>query len=104
MFRKLLIVAAAATMGAIPATASTDAAWQAMDQRVNQACIAASGLMQARVVTDRASFSDRVPVELRIVEGYNSQSVIDVKLCAYNRRNKRAVVTEAVGRLGVYRN
>lgn len=104
MLRKLLIVSLAAAIAAVPATASTDAAWQAMDQRVNQACIAASGLMQARIVPDRASFSDRVPVEIRIVEGYNSQSVIDVKLCAYNRRNKRVVVTEAVGRLGVYRN
>ena len=43
-------------------------------------------------------------VELRIIEGYNSQSVIDVKLCAYDRRTGRAATVEGVGRLGVYRN
>ena len=75
-----------------------------MDQRVVRACLAAAGLSQAKMISDKASFDDRVGVELRIVEGYNSQSVIDVKLCAYDRRTGRAAVTEGVGRLGVYRN
>ena len=86
------------------AIASTPAAWQQLDQRVTRACIAASGLAQPKMIADKASFSDRVPVELRIVEGYNSQSVIDVKLCAYDRRTGRATTTEGVGRLGVNRN
>ncbi len=86
------------------AAASTPAAWQGLDRRVNRACIGASGLAQAKIVADRASFSDRVPVELRIVEGYNRQSVIDVKLCAYDRRTGRATTTDGAGRLGVNRN
>ena len=99
----LLTAAAFASLSAA-AFASSPAAWQQMDQRVVRACLAASGLSQAKMIADKASFPDRVAVELRIVEGYNSQSVIDVKLCAYDRRTGRAAVTEGVGRLGVYRN
>jgi hypothetical protein len=86
------------------ALASTPEAWKQLDRRVNRACIVASGLAQAKVVVDKASFSDRVPVELRIVEGYNRQSVVDVKLCAFDRRTGRATTTSGVGRLGVNRN
>ncbi len=89
--------------GGAAALASTPQAWAALDARVNRACLAASGLMRARVVADKASFSDQVPVELRIVEGYNRQSVIDVRLCAYDRRTRRATTVEGVGRLGVNR-
>ena len=99
----LLTAAAFASLNAA-ALASSPAAWQQMDQRVVRACLAASGLSQAKMIADKASFLDRVAVELRIVEGYNSQSVIDVKLCAYDRRTGRAAMTEGVGRLGVYRN
>lgn len=86
------------------AFASTPESWRQLDRQVSRACIAASGLAQAKIVTDKASFSDRVPVELRIVEGYNRQSVIDVKLCAYDRRTRRATTTDGAGRLGVNRN
>ncbi len=99
---KFAIAAAALAIGGT-ATASTPQAWQQMDRRIDRACLLASGLMQARIIEDKASFSDRVPVELRIVEGYNRQSVVDVKLCAYDRRTRRATTTEAVGRLGVNR-
>lgn len=85
------------------AAASTPAAWAQMDRQVTRACLAASGLKQAKIIADKASFSDRVPVELRIVEGYNRGNVIDVKLCAYDRRTKRATTVEGVGRLGVNR-
>ena len=85
-------------------SASTPEAWRQLDRQVSRACIAASGLSQAKIVIDKASFSDRVPVELRIVEGYNRGSVIDVKLCAYDRRTRRATTTDGAGRLGVNRN
>ena len=98
-----LALAAMATL-ATTAFASTPESWRQLDRQVTRACIAASGLSQAKIVTDKASFSDRVPVELRIVEGYNRQSVIDVKLCAYDRRTRRATTTDGAGRLGVYRN
>ena len=84
-------------------TASSPQAWQQLDRRVARACIAAAGLTQAKIVADKASFSDRVPVELRIVEGYNRGSVIDVKLCAFDRRTGRVSITDGAGRLGVNR-
>ena len=99
----LLTAAALASLSAA-ALASSPAAWQQLDQRVARACIVASGLSQAKMIAEKASFSDRVAVELRIIEGYNSQSMIDVKLCAYDRRTGRAATAEGVGRLGVYRN
>lgn len=97
-----LLVSSVALAGS-SATASSPQAWQVLDKRVALACIASSGLRQAKIINDKASFSDRVPVELRIVEGYNRGSVIDVKLCVYDRRTGRATTTEGVGRLGVHR-
>jgi hypothetical protein len=85
------------------AGASTPQAWAQMNRQVDRACLAAAGLTRAKIIPDRASFPDRVPIELRIVEGYNRQSVIDVKLCAYDRRTRRAAVTDGAGRLGVNR-
>lgn len=97
-------LAVALCAAAVPAAASTPAAWEQMNRRVERACLAASGLLQPRIIEDKASFSDRLPIELRVVEGYNRQSVVDVKLCAYDRRTRRVAITEGVGRLGVNRN
>lgn len=98
------LTAAAVAVLHTAAIASTSASWQQLDRRVTLACMAASGLSQPKMIADKASFSDRVPIELRIVEGYNRQSVIDVKLCAYDRRTGRATTTDGAGRLGVNRN
>ncbi len=98
-----LPTAALLALSAGAATASTPAAWAQLDRQVNRACLTASGLRQAKIIPDKASFPDRVPVEIRIVEGYNRGNVVDVKLCAYDRRTKRATTTEGVGRLGVNR-
>jgi hypothetical protein len=104
MTHKTAIFALVATLTVGSATASSPEAWQQMGGRVDRACLAASGLQQAKIATDKASFPDRMPIELRIVEGYNRQSVIDVMICAYDRRTRRVAVTPASGRLGVYRN
>jgi hypothetical protein len=99
-----LSLTAVLAVGIATATgASTPQAWAQMNRQVDRACLAAAGLTRAKIVADRASFDDRVPIEVRIVEGYNKQSVVDVKLCAYDRRSKRAAVTDGVGRLGVNR-
>ncbi|GAA4027699.1 hypothetical protein GCM10022281_03010 [Sphingomonas rosea] len=100
---KLALTAAVALAATGAASASTPAAWAALDRQVNRACLVNSGLKQAKIIADKASFPDRVPVEIRIVEGYNRGNVIDVKLCAYDRRTKRAAFTEGQGRLGVNR-
>ena len=101
---RLALTATIFALVAAAAPASTPASWAALDRKVTRACIAASGLAQAKIIADKASFSDRVPVEVRIVEGYNRQSVIDVRVCAYDRRTGRATTVEGKGRLGVYRN
>jgi hypothetical protein len=103
-YSELLLAAAALSALGSAASASTPQAWAGLDRQVNRACRRASGLQQPKIVADKASFSDRVPVELRIVEGYNRQSVIDVRLCAYDRRTRRATTVEGSGRLGVNRN
>ncbi|WP_205480387.1 hypothetical protein [Sphingomonas arenae] len=103
MIRAKLILAAAAVAATSAASASTPEAWAQLDRQVTRACLNAAGLTRARIIPDKASFSDRVPVELRIVEGYNRGGVVDVKLCAYDRRTRRATTVEGVGRLGVNR-
>lgn len=100
---RLLLTAVLAAGLATGAGASTPQAWAQLNRDVDRACLAAAGLARGKVVADKASFTDRVPVELRVVEGYNKQSVIDVKLCAYDRRTKRAAITDGVGRIGVNR-
>ena len=99
-----LILAAAAVLSGTAASSSTPQAWASMNRAVNRACLAGSGLLRAKIVADKASFPDTVPVELRIVEGYNRHSVVDVKLCAYDRRTRRAAFTDGTGRLGVNRH
>lgn len=101
---KVLLTIATASLLGTSGLASTPAAWKQLDRRIARACIASSGLAQAKIVADKASFSDRVPIEIRIVEGYNSGSVIDVKLCAYDRHTGKAATTDGAGRLGVNRN
>lgn len=103
-YLKLILATAALAMVGTAAPASTPQAWTALNRQVNRACVLASGLRQAKIVPDKASFPDRVPVELRIVEGYNRQSVIDVRLCAFDRRTGRASTVEGSGRLGVNRD
>ena len=101
--KRFVLLAACATAMAASVGASTPQAWAQMNRQVDRACLAAAGLTRAKIIPDKASFNDRVPVELRIVEGYNRGSVVDVKLCAYDRRTRRTAITEGVGRLGVNR-
>jgi hypothetical protein len=103
MFKYEVMVATAVAFGAV-GSASSPSAWASLERQVARTCLASSGLTQAKIVSDKASFSDRVPIELRIVEGYNSGPVVDVRLCAYDRRTGRAAITDGVGRLGVHRS
>lgn len=103
MVCRSLVIAAAALAAAAPAAASSPAAWAGMNRAVDRACLSMVDLKQKKIVGDKASFPDTVPVELRIVEGYNRGGVMDVKLCAYDRRARRAAIVDAVGRLGVNR-
>lgn len=85
---------------AAPALASTPAAWTALDRQVASACVKKAGLARARTLSDKVGFSDAIPVELRIVQGFNSRGKYARLLCAYDRRTKQVEVQDVTGRLG----
>ena len=98
-----LLLATALLAVPAPAAASTPQAWAGLNRAVNRACLSMVDLRNKTIVGDRASFDDRVPIELRIVEGYTRRGVRDVKLCAYDRAKRRAAIVDGAGRLGVNR-
>jgi hypothetical protein len=92
--RKLLIVTALAVT-ASGATASTPAAWNQMNQRVNRACIAMSGLARPQLLAKTISFSDTIGTEIRMIRGTDKRGRMQRLLCAYDRKSGRAEVQEA---------
>jgi len=76
------------------AQASSPAAWSAMDQRVNRACVAMSGLSRPFLLAKKISFSDTLGVEIRQLRGLDSKGRMKRLLCAYNRKNGRAEIQE----------
>ena len=82
------------------ASASTPAAWAALNQRVNRACIAMSGLSRPEVLAQKISFSDAIGTEVRMIRGTDSRGRYHRKLCAYNRSSSRTEVQDAAGWLG----
>lgn len=83
-----------------PASASSPAAWEQMNTRVNRACIAMSGLARPEVLAKKISFSDVIGVEARMIRGVDRRGRYQRMLCAYNRRTGRTEVQEAGGWLG----
>ena len=79
------------------ASGSTPAAWAALDQRVNRACIAMSGLSRPEVLAQKISFSDAIGTEVRMIRGTDSRGRYHRKLCAYNRASHRTEVQDAAG-------
>lgn len=92
--RKTLIVTALAML-ASGATASTPAAWNQMNQRVNRACIAMSGLSRPELLAKKISFSDTIGTEVRMIRGADKRGRMQRLLCAYDRKSGRAEVQEA---------
>ncbi len=79
------------------ASASTPGAWAALDQRVNRACIAMSGLSRPQVLAQKISFSDAIGTEVRMIRGTDSRGRYHRKLCAFNRSSGRTEVQDAAG-------
>lgn len=75
------------------ASASSPAAWAALDVRVTRSCLASSGLSGARVVA-KLGFSDAVPVELRLIEG-RAGGRIRTRVCVYSRTTGAVEVQDA---------
>ncbi|MEP6786394.1 MAG: hypothetical protein ABI898_11720 [Sphingomonadales bacterium] len=91
---KIVTVAALGLM-ATSASASTPAAWNQMNQRVNRACIAMSGLSRPQLLAKKISFSDTIGTEVRMIRGADKRGRMQRLLCAYNRKSGRAEVQEA---------
>lgn len=88
------IVAIALMMSAGSAQASSPAAWDAMNQRANRACVAMSGLARPELLAKKISFSDVIGVEVRMVRGMDERGRMKRLLCAYNRSTGRTEIRE----------
>lgn len=78
---------------AAPATASSDTAWGEFTVRVTRACVAASGIRNARPSTI-VGFDDRVGKVAMLVSDLTRGSARS-KLCLYDKRARKAYVDDA---------
>lgn len=97
MFTKVFILAGLAC--ATTAGASTPDAWKDYDQRLTKACIAASGLKDAKPVGGPIRYDDRVPVTALVLAGRYPQKHMKNRpgreLCVWDRKAEKAYVSEA---------
>ena len=77
--------------------ASSSDSWRTLDRQTAKACIAQSGLRQARV-GPTTRFSDKIMIDVRPVYGIHLQrhmkGAAAKMLCVYNRKSKRVEVAE----------
>jgi hypothetical protein len=99
MMRPTTLLAAASLIAA-PASASTPAAWQRLQQQAERACISASAFGRPRV-SNMIVFDDATGVVALLVTGMYRQphmkGASGTNLCLYNRLTKKAAVEEAKG-------
>lgn len=88
-----LAIASAASLGQSPAYASSDKAWTAFNVRVTRACVAASGIRNARP-SSIVGFDDRVGKVAMLVSDRTRGSA-SAKLCLYDKRTQKAYVDDA---------
>jgi len=97
MFTKVFILAGLTC--ATTAGASTPDAWKDYDQRLTKACIAASGLKDAKPVGGPIRYDDRVPVTALVLAGRYPQKHMKNRpgreLCVWDRKAEKAYVSEA---------
>ena len=90
---------AAGTLFASLAQASTPSAWKDDDQRLTQACVAASGLKDVKPVGRPIAYDDRVPVTALVLAGRYPQKHMKNRpgreLCVWDRKAHKAYVSEA---------
>jgi len=95
MLRGMILCAALAVTAAIPATASTPEAWAQLYKKVNRACVAQSGLARPQLLAAKLSYTDNVPVEVRLLRGNDRRGRLQRLVCVYDRRTGRAEVQAA---------
>jgi hypothetical protein len=92
----LLLLALTAVTGA--ASASSPDAWKAFDKTLLDSCIAASTLKNAKPAGAPAMFDDSVGYNALLIKGQYKQAFMKNKagteLCLYDRKNKKALITE----------
>ncbi len=92
------LLAAVALAGV--AYASSDDAWAEYDAKVTQACVAASGLKDAKPHTGLILFDDSVGYDAMVIEGEYPQEHMKgqhgAMLCLYNKAEGKAVASELV--------
>ncbi len=97
MFVKGFVVATLAFAGT--ASASSPSAWKDYNQRLTQACVAASGLRDAKPVGGPIQYDDRVPVTALVLAGRYPQKHMNNRpgreLCVWDRKANKAYVSEA---------
>lgn len=90
-----MTLAAGLLVAATSASASTPAAWDAMNQRASRACVAMSGLARPELLAKKISFSDTIGIEIRQLRGTDRRGRMQRLLCAYNRATGRAEIQSA---------
>lgn len=98
--RVKLATSVAAMILSASAGASTPESWANMDQRVNRACIAMSGLSRPQVLAQKVSFSDAIGTEMRMIRGTDSRGRFHRMICAFNRKTSRTEVKDVGGWFG----
>ncbi|UPG88972.1 hypothetical protein L2Y96_16425 [Luteibacter aegosomaticola] len=92
-------VGTATALAALAAHASAPSAWKDYDQKVTQACLAASGLKDAKPVGGLVKYDDRVPVTALVLTGRYPQKHMKNapgrELCVWDRKAEKAYVSEA---------
>ena len=88
-----LLLPLGAMLLAAPATASSDKAWAEFNARVTKACVAASGIRNARPSTI-VGFDDRVGKVAMLVSDRTRGSARS-RLCLYDKRAHKAFIDEA---------
>lgn len=94
MRRTSMFAVALALIASTSVSASTPESWANLDTRVKRACIAMSGLPRPQVLAAKASFSDVIGTEIRLVRGTDNRGKFKRLLCAFNRKTSRTEVQE----------
>lgn len=92
----LLLLALTAVAG--QASASSPDAWKAFDKTLVDSCVATSSLKNAKPAGAPAMFDDSVGYSALLIKGQYKQAFMKNKtgteLCLYDRKNKKALITE----------
>jgi hypothetical protein len=94
-----VVISGLAAIGPLPALASSTDAWAAHRQEVSQACIRASGLVDARLVGSVITYDDSVGSSAALIAGRYPQAHMagqeGLSLCLFDRRSRTAQAAPA---------